>query len=49
MHIELYNLKTDPNETTDVSAQHPEIIARMEKLLREQHTPNPEFPFATID
>jgi arylsulfatase A-like enzyme len=48
-HIELYNLKTDPNETTDVSAQHPEIIAQMEKLLREQHTPNPEFPFAAID
>jgi arylsulfatase A-like enzyme len=49
LHIELYNLKTDPHETTDVSKQHPDIIAQMEKLLREQHAPNPDFPLPGID
>jgi len=49
LHIELYNLKSDPHETTDVSAQHPDIIAQIEKLMREQHTPNPEFPLPGID
>ena len=44
MHVELYNLKSDPHETTDVSAQHPEIVAQIEKIMREQHTPNPNFP-----
>ena len=49
MHVELYNLKSDPHETTDVSAQHPEIVAQIEKLMREQHTPNSDFPFPTLD
>jgi arylsulfatase A len=49
MHIELYNLKTDPYETTDVSAQHPDVIAQIEKVMREQHTPNPDFPFPALD
>jgi hypothetical protein len=29
----LFNLKTDIGESTDVAAQHPEIVARMEKLV----------------
>ena len=40
MHVELYNLKSDPHETTDVAAQHPEIVAKIEKVMREQHTPS---------
>ena len=49
LRIELYNLKSDPHETTDVSSQHPDIIAQIEKLMREQHTPNPDFPFPALD
>jgi arylsulfatase A len=49
MHIELYNLKTDPHETTDVSAQHPDVVAQIEKLMRDEHTPSPDFPFAALD
>ena len=49
MHVQLYNLRSDPHETTDVSAQHPEIVAQIEKLMREQHTPNPDFPFPALD
>ena len=49
MHVQLYNLKADPHETKDVSADHPEIVAQIEKLMREQHIPNENFPFAAID
>ena len=47
--IELYNLKTDIGETTDVTAKHPEIVARIDQLMREQHTPSAEFPFPALD
>ena len=47
--LELYNLKEDVAESRDVAAQHPEIVARLERLLREQHTPSKEFPFPLLD
>ena len=31
----LFNLKTDIGESTDVAAQHPEVVARLEKLVAE--------------
>ena len=49
MHVQLYNLKSDPHETKDVSADHPDIIAQIEKLMRQQHVPSENFPFAAID
>jgi arylsulfatase A-like enzyme len=49
MKIELYDLKSDPHETKDVADAHPEIVAKIEKLMREQHTPNSDFPFPAID
>jgi len=49
LRIELYNVKDDPRETTNVADQHPEIVARMERLLRAQHRPNPDFPFPALD
>ena len=49
MHIELYDLAGDPHETTDVSAQHPDIVAKLERLMREQHTPSAAFPFPALD
>ena len=38
---ELYNLKDDPAEKTDVSAQHPDALAKAVKLLKESRTPSP--------
>jgi arylsulfatase A-like enzyme len=49
LHIELYNLRDDPRETKDVSAQHPDVVAKLEKLMREQHTPSPLFPIPALD
>lgn len=46
---ELYNLATDESEKDDVAAKHPDVLARLEKLMKDQHTPNPDFPLQTID
>lgn len=48
-HIALYDLSADPKEENDVSAAHPDIIAQMEKVLREQHTPSKDFPIPALD
>ena len=47
--IELYDLAADPAETTDVAADHPEVVARAEALFREARTPNPTFPQPLYD
>ncbi|BDD09429.1 arylsulfatase [Fulvitalea axinellae] len=36
--IELYNLTTDPAETKDISARHPEIVKEMARLMRNSRT-----------
>ena len=41
---ELYDLKADPNEGTDLATRHPELIARAEEILRDQVHDNPIFP-----
>ena len=41
---ELYNLETDPGETTDISALYPDIVARLQAIMAEAHIPNPDFP-----
>ena len=47
--IELYNLADDPGEKTDVAAKHPEIVARIEKVMKEQHRPSELFPIKVLD
>ncbi|WP_263374411.1 arylsulfatase [Granulicella aggregans] len=42
--LELYNLSRDPSETINVAAQHPEIVDRIERYIKETHTPSPEYP-----
>ncbi len=41
--LELYNLKDDPGETTDVSARQPAVMARIEAYLKTARTePRPQ-------
>jgi arylsulfatase len=47
--VELYDLATDPAETTDVAAAHPEVVARMQAVMAEQHRASPEFPIKALD
>ena len=44
--VELYNLATDIGESRNVTAQHPEIAARLEELLTQAHVESAEFPLA---
>lgn len=41
---ELYNLDRDPGETHDLSAENPDILSRLQQIMAEAHTPNPDFP-----
>ena len=37
--IELYDLNTDPAESKNVAASHPEIVAKARELMIREHTP----------
>lgn len=38
--IELYNLQRDLSERNDVSSQHPDVVARLEGIMEQEHTPS---------
>lgn len=37
---EIFDLSIDPNETKDIAEQHPELVERMEAILRSEHQPS---------
>jgi arylsulfatase A-like enzyme len=47
--VQLFNLATDPGETTDVAASHPDIITKATALLKSSRFPSPEFPMGLLD
>jgi arylsulfatase A-like enzyme len=47
--LELYNLKTDPQEAKDVAAQQPEIVEKMLRIARAEHTPSRMFPLTQAE
>jgi arylsulfatase len=47
--IELYHLANDPGETRNVAAANPKVVARLSKLMREQHTPSESWPMRALD
>ena len=47
--LELYDLSNDPGEKNDVAQQHPETVARLEKIMKQEHTPNKSFPINPLD
>ncbi len=49
LKIELYNLRDDISESHDVAAEHPEIVARIRKIMETEHVPSPIFPMPPID
>ncbi len=42
--IELYNLEEDIAEQHDLADQNPEIVSRMDQIIREAHVPSMLFP-----
>jgi arylsulfatase A-like enzyme len=47
--VELYDLAKDTRETTDVAAQNPDVVAKLSRLLREQHVKSDIFPIRALD
>ncbi|HEV3142390.1 MAG TPA: arylsulfatase [Gemmataceae bacterium] len=47
--IELYDLKNDPNETTNVAKDHLDIVAKMAEILKREHVPSKLFPLRALD
>jgi len=47
--IELYDLKNDPSETTNVAAANPQVVAQMADLLKAQHVRSEVFPIRALD
>ena len=39
MDIELYNLESDPTESTNIADKYPEIITRMDSIMKAAHVP----------
>jgi hypothetical protein len=43
--IELYDLSKDIGETADVASSNPEIVKKMEEIMKQAHIPSEIFPF----
>jgi arylsulfatase A-like enzyme len=46
--IELYDLRADIGETTDVASQHPQVVARIGELMEAARTDVPEYPIREL-
>jgi arylsulfatase A len=44
--MELYDLSKDIGETTDLAPSNPEIVKKIEGIIKQQHIPSKDFPFA---
>ena len=49
LKIELYDLKADVAESTDVAARHPDVVARIRDLMKREHNPSKLFPIKALD
>jgi arylsulfatase A len=47
--IELFDLATDPAETTNVADKNPEIVARLRTVMEKQHSKSDLFPMRALD
>jgi arylsulfatase A len=47
--LELYDLKADPTESRNVAAQHPDVVARLLAIMKEQHVPSKLWPIRALD
>jgi arylsulfatase A-like enzyme len=47
--LELYNLKRDPSEQTDVANKNPEVVAKIEQYLKTARTDDPKWPVQKSD
>ena len=48
LDIELYNLAEDVGEQINVANQHPNVVAKLEQLMKQEHTPSKLFPLRPL-
>ncbi len=46
---ELYELGADPSESTDVSERHPQVVVRLQAMMRANRRPSTDFPIPELD
>lgn len=47
--IELFNLETDPVESNNVAADHPDVVKQIRAIIDENREPHPLWPLRAID
>lgn len=47
--VELYNLATDPGETTNVAAEMPDLVKLVLELMQHSHTSDPDWPLLSTE
>ena len=47
--LQLYNLAEDLGETMDLAAEYPELVERIEAIIRREHTRSELFPLKSLD
>lgn len=49
LDVELYNLRSDPGEQSNVAKEHPEIVERMTRLMETSRVPSRLYPLKPLD
>lgn len=49
LEIELYNMADDVGEQNNVAAEHPDVVAKLKKLMEREHVPSKDFPMKALD
>ena len=47
--FQLYDLASDPDESRDIAASHPQVIETIQAIARREHHPSTLFPFPALD
>jgi len=49
INVELYNIANDIGEQHNVAEEHPDVVAKLTKMMAEQHQPSELFPLRPFD
>ncbi|MDF1658564.1 MAG: arylsulfatase [Verrucomicrobiales bacterium] len=49
LEVQLFDLKADPSESIDVAAEYPEVLKKIEGLMKSERVPSETFPIPVLD